>query len=65
MIVAPPNEVQQRAWECAYVLRADFDELLPLEQRVRCEVVLRSAALGWENCQEMFRLYDVVAGVRV
>jgi len=66
-IVPPPYEVQQRAWDCAYVLRADFAGRLPLEQRVQVEVIYRThpEGLGWQEVAAMLVLYREIAGVRV
>jgi hypothetical protein len=67
VIVVPPFLVQQRAWECAYVLREEHDERLPLADRVRCEEVLRAGpdALGWQDVQAMLRLAGEAIGARV
>ena len=67
VIVSPPFEVQQRAWERAYVLRQEFDDALSLEQRIRAEVVLQTGPehLGWNEVGDMIALYSVIAGVRV
>ena len=67
MIVDPPFHVQQRAWECAHVLRQDFDDRLPIAERVRCEEVLRAGAdaLGWADVRAMLRLARYIIQVRV
>lgn len=66
-LVPPPYEVQQRAWECAYVLREEFADRLPLESRVYVEVVYRTPTdgLGWHECARMFVLYGEFVDVRV
>ena len=60
----PPPEVQQRAWECAMVLR---DEVLPIEQQIQVEVVYRTHpdGLGWLDLSRMFVLYGETFDVRV
>lgn len=65
--VPPPYEVQQRAADCAYVLRSDFADRLPLESRVYVEVVYRTPTdrLGWHECARMFVLYGQYVEVRV
>ena len=65
--VPPPYEVQQRAADCAYVLRSDFADRLPLEQRIYVEVVYRThpESLGWHECSRMFVLYGQYVEVRV
>jgi hypothetical protein len=67
VIVPPPYEVQQRAWERAYVLRQEFDDFLSLDQRIRAEVVIQTGPrhLGWNEIADMVGLYSVIAGVRV
>lgn len=67
VIVQPPFEVRQRAWERAYVLRQEFDDALSLEQRIRAEVVIQTGPdhLGWSEIADMVGLYSVIAGVRV
>ena len=67
MIVAPPLEVQQRAWERAYVLRQEFDDWLSLEQRIRAQVIIQTNPdrIGWSEISEMVGIYSVIAGVRV
>ena len=67
MIVAPPFEVQQRAWERAHVLRQEFDDWLSLEQRIRAEVIIQTnpEQIGWSEISEMVGIYSVIAGVRV
>jgi hypothetical protein len=65
MIVPPPYDVQQRAWECALVLRENFE--LPIEGAIRAEVVLRIGPerLGWDEVRDMLQLYSATARVRV
>lgn len=65
--VPPPFEVQQRAWECAYMLREEFADRLSLEHRIYVEVVYRTPAdgLGWHECARMFVLYGQHVEVRV
>jgi hypothetical protein len=55
VIVPPPAEIQQRAWEAAYTLR---DQGLPLAGAVRCEVAYRLGPdrLGWDECRDMLQL---------
>jgi len=67
VIVEPPYEVRQRAWERAYVLRQEFDEFLLMEQRIRAEVVIQTGPehLGWNEIGEMACLYSAIAGARV
>lgn len=66
-VVAPPFVVQQRAWECAMVLRDERWDALPIGQRVGVEVVFRMAPdrLGWAECHQMFQLYRETFDVRV
>lgn len=63
-IVAPPWQVQQRAWECAHVLRG---EPLPIEQRIQVEVIYRTHPdrLGWPELAQMFVLHSETFDVRV
>lgn len=65
-IVKPPFEVQQRAWERAYMLRHKFNDCLSLEQRVRAEVTIQTGSehLGWSEIGDMVTLYAAIAGVR-
>lgn len=67
MIVPPPFEVQQRAWERAYMLRQEFDGWLSLEQRIRAEVIIHTNPdrIGWSEISDMVGLYAIIAGVRV
>lgn len=67
VIVEPPYEARQRAWERAYVLRQEFDEFLSLEQRIRAEVAIQTGPgqLGWNEIADMVALYSVIAGTRV
>lgn len=67
VIVQPPYEVAQRAWERAYVLRQEFDDWLSIEQRIRAEVVIQSKPehLSWSEISDMVCIYASVAGVRV
>lgn len=64
MIIPPPFDVTQRAWECAYSLR---DQPLPLHERVRVEVAYRLGPdrLGWAECQDMLGLSRAYWGERV
>jgi len=66
-IVAPPWQVQHRAWECAFVLREEFWDELPIEHRVYVEVVCRThpEGLGWLDLARMFIVYREHAHVRV
>jgi hypothetical protein len=63
-LIAPPDEVRQRAWEAAYTLR---DQDLPLAARVRIEVAYRTGpdCLGWQECQDMLVLCRAWWGERV
>lgn len=64
MIVAPPFEVRQRAWEAAYVMH---DLPIPLHDRARAVVVLLGGpdALGWEECRDMLCMCRSYWGWRV
>jgi hypothetical protein len=64
VIVEPPAEVRQRAWEAAYVLR---DQGLPLAERVRVEVAYRIGPdrLGWHECRDMLLMCRQWWGERV
>jgi hypothetical protein len=55
MIVPPPYEVRQRAWEAAYCLR---DQRLPIAEQVAVEVAYRLGPdlLGWQECQDMLAM---------
>jgi hypothetical protein len=66
-IVAPPYEIAQRAWECAYVLRGEFSDRLTLEQNIRAEVVLNAGPLhlSWAEIGDMTALYHLAVEVRV
>jgi hypothetical protein len=66
-IVPPPFVVQQRAWECAYVLHQAFFDRLDLEARVRVVVVLGTGpdGLGWDDLAAMFVLFGETVAVRV
>lgn len=66
-VVAPPRIVQQRAWECADMLREEFADRIPLEHRVYVEVVYRVGpdGLGWPELARMFVLYGQFVDVRV
>lgn len=65
--VPPPEIVQRRAAECAYVLREEFSDRLPIEQRVYVEVVYRTPheGLGWHEVARMLVLFGEVVEVRV
>lgn len=66
ILVPPPFEVQQRAWEAAHVLRADFAERLALRDRVRIEEVYLTGPerLGWHDVQAMLRCARLTIEVR-
>ena len=66
-IVPPPYEVQLRAWERAAVLREDFSDVLPIEDRIAVEVVFRTHpdGLGWLDITRMVVLFRETADVRV
>ena len=65
--VPPPWQVQQRAWECAYILKQEHWDALPIEQRVYVEVVYQTYPddLGWHEVARMLVLYGETADVRV
>jgi hypothetical protein len=65
--VPPPFVVQQRASDCAFVLRTEWCDCMALAERVAVEVVARMhpEQLGWAECGDMFRLYGAVVTVRV
>ncbi|MFH5927054.1 hypothetical protein [Roseomonas xinghualingensis] len=66
MLIRPPFEVQQRAWEAAHVLRADFADRLLIEDRVRIEEVylVGPEALGWADVKTMLRCARLTIGER-
>lgn len=66
-IVPPPFLVQQRAWECAYMIREYHWHRIPLEHRIYTEVVYRTGpeGLGWHECARMFVLWGEHVEVRV
>lgn len=66
-IVAPPEILRQRAWECAFCLRDEFADRLVLEHRVNVEVVYRAGpdGLGWRDIAAMLVLYGHAVEVRV
>lgn len=65
--VPPPFVCQQRAWDCAYVLKQDAWDAMPIEWRIYVEVVFRShpTDLGWHEIARMFQLYGETFDVRV
>ena len=66
IVVAPPAELQRRAWECAYVLREEHADDLPIDQRIYVEVVYRTPyeGLGWHEIARMFVIFGEVVCVR-
>jgi hypothetical protein len=64
MLIAPPFEVRQRAWDAAYVMA---EQPIPLAERVQAYVVLQLGPdrLGWDECRDMLRLCREYWGERV
>ena len=65
MIVPPPFVIQQRAWECAWMLLEAYPHRMALEDRVRATVIVNAEPLGWAECQWAFRMYVAVAEIRI
>ena len=66
-VVPPPYEVAQRAWECAYVLRTDHHDRIPIRDLVYVEVAYRTGpeGLGWHEIARLFVLFGDYVRVRV
>lgn len=66
-MIEPPYEVQQRAWDAAFVLRQEYADRLTLEQNIKLEVLTMMAPerLGWSEIGEALALWALTVAVRV
>lgn len=66
-IVPPPFICQQRAWDCAAMLKQDRWDELSIEHRINVEVIFctHPDGLGWREIARMFVLYGAMFDVRV
>ena len=66
-IVPVPEQVQRRAWECAYVLLEDYDDRLGWLDRAYCAMVRHDGpdAIGWRAAGQMLVLFRALVDARV
>lgn len=66
MVKAPSLDVQQRAWEAAYVLGDEYRDRLPSESLWRVDAAFRAGPYrqGWPRVCEMFVLLAHVVEAR-